>query len=283
MTTRVKAAVAAAVLVAAVARASANRTSGAAPVTVNFSSAGSSDPEGGALTYSWNFGDGNTSTAANPSHTFTGTGQRTVMLTVTDPVGRTGTATVVVTAGNTAPTVTLSTPFDGTLFNFGDAVPYTITVSDPEDGTIDCGRVKLTYLLGHDDHGHSITSRNGCSGTPQIPVDGEHDDAANLFAVFDAEYTDLGANGQPALTTHTQHVLQPRHRQAEHRGTQSGTGLLSTCNGAGGRTGPLEPTAPWSTRSRASAWMPTAGARPTVPQLIIWACHGGTNQRWTLP
>jgi glucose/arabinose dehydrogenase/PKD repeat protein len=219
-----------------VARAGADRISGAAPLTVNFSSAGSSDPEGGALTYSWNFGDGNTSTAANPSHTFTGDGQRTVTLTVTDPGGRTATATVVITVGNTAPTVTLSTPIDGTLFTFGDNVPYTITVSDPEDGTVDCDRVKLTYLVGHDDHGHSITSRTGCSGTLPIPVDGEHDTAANLFGVFDAEYTDRGANGQPALTTHKQHVLQPRHRQAEHRDTQSGTALFSKTAAEGGQT-----------------------------------------------
>src|SRR4029078_8062648 len=34
---------------------------------VNFTSTGSSDPEGVALSYSWNFGDGSTSTAANPS------------------------------------------------------------------------------------------------------------------------------------------------------------------------------------------------------------------------
>ena len=39
--------------------------------TVNFSSAGSFDPEGQPLTYSWTFGDGTTSTAANPSHTYT--------------------------------------------------------------------------------------------------------------------------------------------------------------------------------------------------------------------
>jgi glucose/arabinose dehydrogenase/PKD repeat protein len=221
---------------APVARASANRTSGTAPLAVTFSSAGSSDPEGGALTYSWNFGDGNTSTAANPSHTFTGNGQRTVTLTVTDPAGRTGAATVVITVGNTAPAVTLNTPLNGTPFNFGDNLPYTITVSDPEDGTIDCDRVKLTYLLGHDDHGHSITSRTGCSGTLQIPVDGEHDTAANLFAVLDAEYADRGANGQPALTTHTQHVLQPRHRQAEHRGSQSGTSLISKAAAEGGQT-----------------------------------------------
>ena len=207
-----------------------------APLAVNFSSAGSSDPEGSALTYSWNFGDGNTSTAANPSHTYTTNGVRTATLTVTDTGGRTGTASVVITVGNTAPTVSLSTPINGSLFSFGDTVPYTISVSDPEDGTIDCARVKLSYILGHDSHGHVITSRTGCSGTLQIPVDGEHDAAANLFGVFDAEYTDLGANGQPALTTHAQNILQPRHRQAEHRGTQSGTGLFSKTSAEGGQT-----------------------------------------------
>jgi glucose/arabinose dehydrogenase len=221
---------------APVARVSANRTSGIAPLAVNLSSAGSSDPEGSALTYSWNFGDGGTSTAANPSHTFTGNGQYTVALTVSDPAGRTATASLVVTVGNTAPTVTLNTPANGTLFSFGDNVPYTITVSDPEDGTIDCNRVKLTYILGHDSHGHEITSRTGCSGTLPIPTDGEHDTAANLYAVFDASYTDLGANGQPALTTHTQHSLQPRRRQAEHHTSQSGTAQYDKTAAEGGRT-----------------------------------------------
>ena len=55
-------------------------------------------------------------------------------------------------------------------------MPFTITVTDPEDGTIDCTKVKMTYVLGHDSHGHQITSSNGCSGTITIPVDGEHDD-----------------------------------------------------------------------------------------------------------
>jgi glucose/arabinose dehydrogenase/PKD repeat protein len=218
------------------AKAAANRTSGLAPLTVNFSSAGSSDPEGGALTYLWNFGDGTTSTAANPTKTYSANGQRTATLTVTDPGGRTGNASVVVTVGNTAPTVTLTTPVNGSPFSFGDTVPYTITVSDPEDGTIDCATVKLTYVLGHDSHGHPITSKNGCSGTITIPVDGEHDTAANLYAVFDAEYTDRGANGQPALTTHAQNQLQPARRQAEHYSSQSGTSLITKTAAEGGRT-----------------------------------------------
>ncbi|GIE76400.1 glycosyl hydrolase [Actinoplanes philippinensis] len=219
-----------------IARIAADRTSGTAPLTVGFSSSGSSDPEGGALSYAWNFGDGGTSSAANPSHTFTGDGQRTVTLTVTDPAGLTANASVTITVGNTAPTVTLNTPVDGALFDFGDNVPYTVTVSDPEDGTVDCSRVKVSYYLGHDEHAHAITSSTGCSGTLQIPVDGEHDTAANLYAVFDAEYTDRGAGDQPALTTHTQQILQPRHRQAEHRSSQSGTGLYDKTTAEGGRT-----------------------------------------------
>ena len=54
---------------------SATPSSGPAPLAVGFSSAGSSDPEGQALTYAWTFGDGGTSTAANPSHTYAQAGQ----------------------------------------------------------------------------------------------------------------------------------------------------------------------------------------------------------------
>ncbi|MEV8419132.1 carbohydrate-binding protein, partial [Streptomyces niveus] len=214
-----------------VAKAAADKVSGPTPLTVAFSSAGSADPEGKALTYSWNFGDGTTSTAANPSHTYTTNGTFRPTLTVRDPEGLTGTASLVVTAGNTAPTVTLQTPKDGQLFSFGDTVPFQVTVSDPEDGTIDCSKVKVTYLLGHDEHRHQITQATGCSGNLSVPADGEHDSAANIYGVFDAEYTD-GAG----LTTHSARILQPRHRQAEHFGAQSGIQVAAHGNAEGGST-----------------------------------------------
>ncbi|WP_433211499.1 PQQ-dependent sugar dehydrogenase [Dactylosporangium sp. CS-047395] len=204
---------------APIAKITADRTSGPNPLTVAFSSAGSSDPEGGALTYAWDFdGNGTTdSTAANPSFTYTTNGTKTPTLTVRDPQGLTGTASTVVTVGNSAPTVRLNLPANGQLFSFGDTVPFSVTVTDPEDGTIDCSKVTVTYLLGHDAHQHQITSNTGCTGTIAVPVDGEHDAAANVYGVFDASYTDKGG-----LTGHGVSTLQPRHRQGEHFGLQSG-------------------------------------------------------------
>jgi PKD repeat protein len=214
-----------------VAQAAADRTSGGTPLTVRFSSAGSADPEGGALTYRWDFGDGATSDQANPSHTYTSAGTFTPTLTVTDPEGLTGTASLVVTAGNTAPTVTLRTPGDGRLFSFGDDVPFTVAASDPEDGAVDCAKVRVAYALGHDSHTHEITSANGCSGTLSVPEDGEHDTAANLYGVFKAEYTDSGG-----LTGTSTRTLQPRHRQAEHFGAMSGIQIAGHGGAEGGAT-----------------------------------------------
>jgi PKD repeat protein len=57
-------------------------TSGDYPLTVNFTNQSS-----GATSYSWTFGDGGTSTAANPSYTYTAAGTYTVTLTATNACG----------------------------------------------------------------------------------------------------------------------------------------------------------------------------------------------------
>jgi len=66
---------------------SADTLTGTAPLTVNFSSAGSSDPDGTIVSYHWDFGDQTTSNQANPSHIFNTAGSYTVVLTVTDNDG----------------------------------------------------------------------------------------------------------------------------------------------------------------------------------------------------
>ena len=68
--------------------------------TFRFDAAASHDPDAGALSYRWTFGDGTTSTAVRPTHTYDAPGTYTVTLTVTDPSGRESTpATLEVVAG----------------------------------------------------------------------------------------------------------------------------------------------------------------------------------------
>ena len=72
---------------APVAVTSAGVTSGKAPLPVGFTGDGSYDPDGVISTYHWDFGDLNTSTEANPTHTYTDYGTYLAVLTVTDDNG----------------------------------------------------------------------------------------------------------------------------------------------------------------------------------------------------
>jgi PKD repeat protein len=60
---------------------SANITGGTAPLTVQFTDLST----GGPTSWLWTFGDGNTSTAQNPQHTYTTAGTHTVTLTASHP------------------------------------------------------------------------------------------------------------------------------------------------------------------------------------------------------
>src|SRR5690606_15837507 len=118
-----------------IARATADKTDGPLPLAVTFSSEGSRDPEGEPLTFAWDLdGDGDTdSTDPNPSYTYEEGGDYTVVLTVSTPSGKTATASVEISAGNTRPTVTVDLPPNGAFFEFGDQVHFEVTVTDPED------------------------------------------------------------------------------------------------------------------------------------------------------
>ena len=62
---------------------SANPTSGSTPLAVSFTDSSSGNP----TDWSWDFGDGSTSTAQNPSHTYTSAGTYTVSLTASNLAG----------------------------------------------------------------------------------------------------------------------------------------------------------------------------------------------------
>jgi PKD repeat protein/type 1 glutamine amidotransferase len=200
-------------------------TNGVAPLTVQFSSVGSRDPDpGDSIRFEWDFdGDGTVdSTDPNPSHVYTVNDDYDARLTVTDSTGKAESKTVKIIVGNTAPTISITTPLDGDFFEWGDRIPFTVTASDPEDGPIDCSRVVVTFVLVHDTHGHAEEAKTGCSGTLQtLAEDASH--GGYIAGGISATYTDNGANGQPALSATAQHVVQVRRQQVEYAQEHEGT------------------------------------------------------------
>jgi PKD repeat protein len=106
--------------------------SGAAPLLVGFNASGSSDPDGDALTYSWDFGDGANASGVTASHTYTQAGNFTVTLTVSDGEFP-ATATATVAVGDAAPlTLTLGLLQNPYLTHFLDVY---LVASEALDGT----------------------------------------------------------------------------------------------------------------------------------------------------
>ena len=169
-------------------------TVGSAPFTVNFSSAGTVDPDGDALRYAWDFdADGDVdSREANPSYTYTANGDYRATLKVTDSTGRSASAEFLLHVGPVAPTVSFVTPTEDQPFEFGDTVTFEVAVVD--DAPVNCANVEVSYILGHDQHGHPLSTTSGCTGSITTFIDPGHAGAENLAAVFVAEYTD--ADGQ---------------------------------------------------------------------------------------
>lgn len=143
---------------------------GCAPLTVNFTNTGQQP----GATYSWNFGDGNTSSLANPVHIYTGNGTYNVTLTMTGANGCSNTVTM--------PAVTLSSPVADFTSNVVDGcaeldVQFTSTSTSPDpivgwnwtfgDGTSYSGQNPPvhTYDVGVYDVSLIITTQNGCIDT----------------------------------------------------------------------------------------------------------------------
>jgi cytochrome c len=215
----------------------ASPTSGSAPLTVQFSSAGSRDPDpADSIRFEWDFtGDGVVdSIDPDPQFTYTTPGQYTARLTVMDSSGKSASANTTITVGNTAPRVTINAPVEGGLFAFGDGIPFSVTVTDPEDGTVDCGRVEVTFVLGHDEHGHAEQTITGCTGV--LPTDSDDvSHGGNVFGVISASYTDLGGpGGVPALTTVAQNTIRQKRQEVEFAVEESGTNVATTNDPAGG-------------------------------------------------
>jgi len=133
--------------------ANATPTLGLAPLTVSFSSAGSSDPDGTALTYNWIFGDGTpNSTAANPSHIYASNGSYLARLTVSDGTNQVTSADINIRVGNQPPVIAANaTPRSG---------PAPLVVAFSSSGSSDPEGTTLTYSWDFGDGSSVSTAAN---------------------------------------------------------------------------------------------------------------------------
>ncbi len=132
----------------------ADRTSGEAPLLVEFDSSGSFDFDGTIVGRAYDFGDGGTGTGASVQHTFASAGNFTVTLTVTDDLGAEGSAgtTIQVTQpGNTPPVASVSA--DPTQGDAPLTVQFSGSGSTDSDGTI----VSYAWDFGDGETGSGAT------------------------------------------------------------------------------------------------------------------------------
>ncbi len=134
----------------------ADKSQGAAPLLVNFSSKGTVDYDNDKLTYSWNFGKGIApSKLANPKINFTKPGQYNVVLTVNDGKGNVSTESTVIKVGNAVPEVEIHV-LSNKSFAIDDDIKYEVKIKDKEDGSLSSGikpedvMVSIDYVEGFD-------------------------------------------------------------------------------------------------------------------------------------
>ncbi len=156
-------------------------TYGPTALNVNFTGNTSFDPDGGNITYLWNFGDGNTSTLANPSHSFTAPANTprkfAVTLTVRDNQNATAIDSIIVSVNNTPPVVNITSPVKNSLYRIGpDSIyAFTATVTDIEH-TPSQLKYEWQKILRHNNHEHPgpiDTARNTFSPIGRIGCNGE--------------------------------------------------------------------------------------------------------------
>ncbi|MEO6488569.1 MAG: PQQ-dependent sugar dehydrogenase, partial [Ferruginibacter sp.] len=119
---------------APVVKMSSDKVYGPATLAVNFTGTNSYDPDGGPITYSWNFGDGSpVSTSGTPSHNFTAPGPNPkkyiVKLTVKDNLNATTVDSIIISVNNTPPVVSITSPINNSLYTLGEDTAYTLQAS----------------------------------------------------------------------------------------------------------------------------------------------------------
>ncbi|MBE0643357.1 MAG: PKD domain-containing protein, partial [Bacteroidetes bacterium] len=147
-----------------VASASATPQTGDAPLTVQFSSVGSYDPDGTITGWLWDFGDNATSTSANPQHVYQYPGTYVAELTVFDNYSATATDVVTITVTGTAPYVYVGAQTVTRVTEGGNKIHAedVVLILDNSDQPVAGAVVTATY---EDATTGTVTGTTGSNGT----------------------------------------------------------------------------------------------------------------------
>ena len=197
----------------------ASPASGAVPLTVQFDGTTSTDPDGDPLSYSWDLnGDGafGDSTDSRPSHTYAAAGNYTVSLRVSDGRGGTGTAATVIRAGNSPPVPNIATPGSSLRWTVGDAIAFSGSATDAEDGNLPPSRLNWQLLLHHCPqtcHVHTVSTFAGTATGSFVAQDHEYPSWLELI---------LSATDGTGATASTSVRLDPQTVMLQFESSPSG-------------------------------------------------------------
>jgi glucose/arabinose dehydrogenase/PKD repeat protein len=251
-----------------IAVASANPTSGAAPLTVAFDGTGSSDPDGDPLTYAWDLdGDGafDDSAAATANFTYSQPGTYTATLRVTDPSGASGTGSVPISAGNTPPTAVIDTPpAAGTTWKVGDVITFSGHATDPQQGTLPASALTWSLVLQHCPstcHEHPLQTFSGVASGTFVAPDHEYPSHLELR---------LTATDSDGLSSNTLVRLDPQTVKLRFESDPAGLTLVV---GSTGEPTPFDRTAILGSTLSLSAPSPQASGGTTY-EFVSWSDGG---------
>lgn len=121
-----------------VAVAEANKLAGAAPLTVRFSAANSTDYDNDELSYTWRIMEEQAAFASTPEavYTFEKPGVYHPVVAVRDPAGGVSKARLEIRVGNEPPAVNLAIQGNHSFYWDNQSIDYQVSVMDREDGSL---------------------------------------------------------------------------------------------------------------------------------------------------